>query len=146
MVRRNKKEILVFIVSFLLTISIFKKNCKTDVVVYLSDSSTNGTVIITQNEGIRNQIAKKIRIFCWFMAKPVRNQTWIHLKKLWGNKCDRYVAMASIDTHIPGMEVHKLKFPEGRGNLWKIYLTIMKHLHDNFINDYDYFMKVDDDA
>jgi hypothetical protein len=146
MILRNKKEKLVLIVAFLLTNSLVKYFCKNHAISHLS----NRFATITQNEEIRDEIAKKIKIFCWFIGKPNQNQTWIHLKKLWGHKCDRYVAMVSEEMpRISGMEVIKLQIPdkrEGPGNLWKNYLIVMDHLHHHFIDDYDYFMKVDEDA
>jgi glycoprotein-N-acetylgalactosamine 3-beta-galactosyltransferase len=145
MIGRSRKEKLFLVVGYLLTIFILKFHYK-QTVNNLSKDLTNGTVIITQNEGIRNQIAKKMRIFCWFIGKPANKERWIYLKKLWGHKCDRYVAMVSIDMDIPGMETHKLQFPEGRIHLWKMYLAIIKHIQENYINDYDFFMKCDDDS
>ncbi len=146
MILRNKKDKLVLIISFLLTNSLVKYFCKNHAISHLSI----GYAKITQNEEIRDEIAEEIKIFCWFIGKPNQNQSWIHLKKLWGHKCDRYVAMVSMKMpRIPGMEVIKLPIPdpgEGPGNLWKNYLMVMDHLHHHFIDDYDYFMKVDEDA
>jgi glycoprotein-N-acetylgalactosamine 3-beta-galactosyltransferase len=132
-----------FIFGFSLTIFLtMKYHYNSDNKIY----SKNGSVAIIENHEITNQIAKKMRIFCWFIGKPSNKEHWLHLKKIWGHKCDRYVAMVSIDANITGMETHKLDYPEGRDNLWKMYIMIVKHIQKHYINDYDFFMKCDDDS
>jgi glycoprotein-N-acetylgalactosamine 3-beta-galactosyltransferase len=143
--QRKIKWKICFIFGFLLTVSLFKYKESSKYPLKSNSQSKEGLKTI-QNEQIGNQISKEMRVFCWILGKPDRKDRWIHLKKIWGHKCDRFVVMVSVMKHIKGLEVIKLDFPEGRQNLWNILLRTIIYIHNHFINDYDYFMKVDDDT
>eukprot|EP00054_Salpingoeca_dolichothecata_P017541 m.105512 g.105512 ORF g.105512 m.105512 type:complete len:120 (+) comp22495_c0_seq2:137-496(+) len=64
----------------------------------------------------------------------------------WARGCDHHVFMSS-ETH-PVLNVHDvhLSGPESRDKIWEKTIKAWKHTYNEFGNDYDWFLKADDDT
>lgn len=49
----------------------------------------------------------------------------------------------TVDPDYP--DIIALPVENGRPHLWNKTRLSMKYVHDNYINDYDWFMRADDD-
>ncbi|CAH8441058.1 unnamed protein product [Dicrocoelium dendriticum] len=88
----------------------------------------------------------RIRILCYINTIPRTNATKaIHVKFTWADQCTKYLFMSSADDPtLPSVNLH-LKQPEGRKHLWSKMRIILNYV-SQFADDYDFFLKADDDT
>ncbi|XP_019873351.1 glycoprotein-N-acetylgalactosamine 3-beta-galactosyltransferase 1 isoform X2 [Aethina tumida] len=101
------------------------------------------------------ELNHKIRVLCWVLTAPHSMQyRGMNVKNTWGKRCHKLVFMGSdqwaknITEHFTPevVPVVGLKTPEGRENLWGKSREALKYLYDNYLTEYDWFMKADDDT
>ena len=74
----------------------------------------------------------------------VLNLQAVHVKDTWGAHCDKLIFMSTKeDTNLGAI---KLDVEDGRIGLWAKVKLACKHIFLNYFDDYDWFMKADDDT
>ncbi|XP_065092560.1 glycoprotein-N-acetylgalactosamine 3-beta-galactosyltransferase 1-like [Ochlerotatus camptorhynchus] len=90
-------------------------------------------------------LSEDIRVLCWVMTTPVNHDTKaIHVKQTWGRRCNKLLLMSSTEDEKIGTIA--LPVGEGRESLWNKTREAFRYVYDHHLNEYDWFMKADDDT
>nr|XP_045591743.1 glycoprotein-N-acetylgalactosamine 3-beta-galactosyltransferase 1-like [Procambarus clarkii] len=91
------------------------------------------------------QETQKVRVLCWVMTRPeTHHSKAVHVKATWGARCDKLIFMSSKnDTQLGTID---LGLGEGRNVLWGKTKAAFTYVYNNYLTQYDWFFKADDDT
>jgi hypothetical protein len=94
---------------------------------------------------LAEKLFDEIKIFCWVFTHSPNHKTKVPaVRRTWGRRCNKLIFMSNeADPDQP--DIIKLPVEDGRGHLWNKTKLTMKYVHDKYLNDYDWFMRADDD-
>ncbi|CAH8579484.1 unnamed protein product [Schistosoma rodhaini] len=120
-------------------------------IITITNSPFNTTTInpklnIHIDADYSTKLYKKIRILCYINTHPENYyKKAIHIHKTWARRCTKHIFMSTKSDPILPIAVLKLPYPEVRMHLWSKFRIILRYIYQ-FRNDYDYFLKTDDDT
>ncbi|KAK6745994.1 hypothetical protein RB195_012231 [Necator americanus] len=87
----------------------------------------------------------EVKVFCWITTHPASHKTKAYaVANTWGQLCNRIVFVSNgTDEKLPIILVN---ISESRGQLWSKTRKAFKWIYKNVLNDYDWFLKADDDT
>lgn len=96
------------------------------------------------DEMLSQSIYKEVKLLCMVMTFPKNHRTKaMTVKNTWGRRCNKLVFISSEEDQV--LETVAIPLKESRKALWTKTKAGFMHLYGNFLNDYDFFMKADDD-
>lgn len=100
------------------------------------------------NITLSDQLFKDIKILCWIATTPSNvKKKAIHVSNTWGRRCNKLLFMSSRKSttlaNIIALNISK----ESRKTLWGKTKKAFKYVYENHFNDdYEWFIKADDDS
>lgn len=99
----------------------------------------------TDDGTVANELYDKVKILCWIMTSPSNHkEKAIHINNTWARRCNKVLFMSSEEDDE--LETIALPVGEGRENLWNKTQEAFKYIHANYLEEYDWFLKADDDT
>lgn len=91
------------------------------------------------------KIHDQVRILCWVLTYPHNHQTKAKaVKETWGKRCNKLVFIStSLDNDL---DVLLVNVTEDRIHLWGKTKQGIQQVYEKYGNDYDWFLKADDDT
>lgn len=138
------------LIGFLIQIYLFESSSQDEkFLVQLNNSSIANGIQQQYRKNIEfgNGVAavKKIRILCFITTSPkFHGQKAIHVTETWGKHCDK-ILLSSTKTDV-NLGAIGFDVPDSHDFLWGKVKLMLKHIHDNYIDEYDWFFKGDDDT
>ncbi|XP_047476977.1 glycoprotein-N-acetylgalactosamine 3-beta-galactosyltransferase 1-like [Penaeus chinensis] len=88
---------------------------------------------------------RKLKVLCWVpVAAKNHNTSARVVMETWGKRCDRLVFMSSVND--PSIGAVNLGVKETYNNLWLKTRAALRYIYSQYLKDYDWFMKADDDT
>ncbi|XP_044314037.1 glycoprotein-N-acetylgalactosamine 3-beta-galactosyltransferase 1 [Drosophila rhopaloa] len=124
----------------------------TDLVGYLklndlraSEKAALLTYPVATEEHLAIWLRREVRILCLVLTMPSAHRTKAaRVNRTWGARCNKLIFMSTkTDPHL---NILKINISESRSNLYAKVRTGMSYVHKHHLNDYDWFVKADDDT
>ncbi|KAM3174319.1 hypothetical protein ACTXT7_010792 [Hymenolepis weldensis] len=94
---------------------------------------------------LADELTKKVRVYALILTMPTSKLTRaVHVKATWARRFNGYVFISSEDD--PSLPSIRAVETESREILWEKTRKAFIYAKKNFLNDYDFFMKADDDS
>lgn len=96
------------------------------------------------DEVLSSSLFDDVKVLCMVMTHPENHQKRaIHVRNTWGSRCNKLVFMSSkLDLQL---DTVVLELEESRDTLWNKTKLSFQYAYDNYLADYDWFLKADDD-
>ena len=104
-----------------------------------------GCVLFSDDVSIAEELSKRVRVLCWVMTQEKNHKSKAqHVKATWGKRCNKLLFIS--DTENTELPTIKLNVSKGRDHLTAKTMQAFDIVYQKYINDYDWFMKADDDT
>ncbi|XP_055377344.1 glycoprotein-N-acetylgalactosamine 3-beta-galactosyltransferase 1-like [Condylostylus longicornis] len=100
---------------------------------------------IGENTTLADKLYDEIKVLCWVMTAPDNHKTKAqHVKLTWGKRCNKLLFMSTeYDDELGSIG---LNVTEGRDGLWNKTREAFTYIYENHLDEYDWFVKADDDT
>ncbi|XP_041356277.1 glycoprotein-N-acetylgalactosamine 3-beta-galactosyltransferase 1-like isoform X2 [Gigantopelta aegis] len=94
---------------------------------------------------ISDRLKRTPRILCFVMTTQQFEATKARaVNATWGRRCAKLLFITSYTSTL--FPSHVVTGPEGRNHLTAKSMGALQHLYETYLDDYDYFLKADDDS
>ncbi|VDK35623.1 unnamed protein product [Taenia asiatica] len=97
------------------------------------------------DQAVADRLKEKVRVFAVILTAPrTKLSKAVHVKATWAKRFNGYLFFSSEeDKELPSIRVAEI---ENRDALWEKVRRALIYVYQNALNDYDFFMKTDDDT
>ena len=97
------------------------------------------------NTTVADKLFNEIKILCIVLTFPENHKTKaIHVKNTWGNKCNKLIFLSTEDD--AELEAIALPIEDYYANLWGKVKLGFELVYEKYLDEYDWFVKGDDDS
>lgn len=87
----------------------------------------------------------EVRILCWVLTFPLNHHTKAAaVRDTWGKRCNKLVFISTLPDD--NLDILLVNITEERLYLWGKTKQGLQQVYENYGNDYDWFLKADDDT
>ena len=93
---------------------------------------------------VADELEQKVRILCWVNTYRKNIDKIKAIRETWGRRCNKIIFVGDRtepDIHLIGFDTK-----EGRNYLASKIFKAFAYVYENHVDDYDWFMRVDDDV
>lgn len=91
------------------------------------------------------QMKRDVKILCWILTSPKYHTTRARaVKDTWGKRCNKLIFISTETDDVLGSVA--LQVEDGYNMLWPKTREAFKLLFDQYLHDYEWFFKADDDT
>jgi hypothetical protein len=96
----------------------------------------------------QNYSNSKIRIYCFILTSPKYFHTRARAVNLtWAPRCDKFTFISEYSNDTKGLPIAPIaNISSGHRHLTQKTTLAILYFHDNFLQDYDWLVKADDDT
>nr|XP_017092346.2 glycoprotein-N-acetylgalactosamine 3-beta-galactosyltransferase 1 [Drosophila bipectinata] len=100
---------------------------------------------VATEEQLAPLLRREVRILCLVLTKPSHHRSKADLiKRTWGSRCNKLLFLSSQSDRK--LDVLKVNMSEIRDHLYSKVRTGMSYVHEHYLNEFDWFLKADDDT
>ncbi|KAI6661381.1 hypothetical protein LOD99_9964 [Oopsacas minuta] len=92
-----------------------------------------------------NRSKQGAKLFCWVGTHEPNFDKAINVFNLWGSKFDKIIFVVNTDS-FGVLPFVRFPLQETRDNLWHKTVFAFRHIYENYLDEFDWFMKADDDT
>ncbi|KAL5277677.1 C1GALT1.2 family protein [Megaselia abdita] len=97
------------------------------------------------NESLANKLYNEVKILCWVNTWPKNHKTKARaVKETWVKRCNKYLFISTERNNELGTIA--LPMRQQHMYLWGRTKAAYSYIYKNYFNDYDWFVKADDDT
>lgn len=97
------------------------------------------------NNGLADKLYKEVKVLCWVNTWPDNHKTKSKaVKETWGKRCNKLIFMSTKED--PELDTVVLPLQDGRKFLWSKIREAFKYIYKHHFNEYDWFIRADDDT
>ncbi|XP_030377723.1 glycoprotein-N-acetylgalactosamine 3-beta-galactosyltransferase 1-like [Scaptodrosophila lebanonensis] len=91
------------------------------------------------------KLFNETRVLCMVLTNPqMHKNRALHVKRTWGTRCNKLLFMSTkVEKDLP---IVALNVTEGYSQRWGKTRESFQYVYKNYFNEYDWFLKVDDDT
>lgn len=110
----------------------------TQTIEFQGNGNLNGTCLA-------DDLFESVKVLCLVLTYPANHKRKArHVKATWGKRCNKlYFITLTADPDLPTILVD---VPEGRDYLWDKARDAFEFVYKNHFDDFDWFLKADDDS
>lgn len=144
---RPTKEFLFFLLGFVvsvlsLTMVFFEFLFMKD---YPNQKVTYNSHTLLYAEEVSDEIFRDVKVLCLVMTYPANHKTKaVFVKETWGMRCNKLLFMTN--EHDPLLETVIINQNETRDLLWGKTKKSFQYAFDQYFDEFDWFLKADDDT
>jgi glycoprotein-N-acetylgalactosamine 3-beta-galactosyltransferase len=96
----------------------------------------------------QNYFQSKVRIYCFILTAPKYFDTRARAVNLtWAPRCDGYSFISEYSNDTKGLPIAPIaNITPGYGHLTQKSTLALHYIYEHFLNDYEWFIKADDDT
>ncbi|KAJ6640066.1 Glycoprotein-N-acetylgalactosamine 3-beta-galactosyltransferase 1 [Pseudolycoriella hygida] len=94
---------------------------------------------------VANQLRNEVKVLCLILTTANNHQTRaLHVKNTWGRRCNKLLFMS--DKEDKDLDTVGLNVTHDHAHLWGKTKLSFEYIYKYHVNDYDWFLKADDDT
>lgn len=143
-IRINLQKVFAFLIGFVIANFITREIFFSD--IFLNDILSPKPSSFKSNETytISYDLFDEVKILCLIMTRPATHKSKAqHIKNTWGKRCNKLLFLTTKED--PDLDTVFIPWSDSRKALRRKTKLGFLHVHDHYLNDYDYFLKADDD-
>ncbi|KAL5279070.1 C1GALT1.2 family protein [Megaselia abdita] len=97
------------------------------------------------NKGLADTLYNEVKILCWVNTWPSNHKTRAKaVKETWAKRCNKVLFISTKED--PELDTVALPLKDGRQYLWSKIRGAFTYVYKNYFDEYDWFVRADDDT